>query len=226
MRGGKDVEAVPTESTTKSKLANPYDRIKHAIMTGELQPGEALVETALAQWCGVSRTPIREALTRLEQDGLVQRGDRGLIVRASSQEEILDIYDVRVVLESRAAAIAADRRTSHDILAMRSACERHEQSEGEAPSVLAETNRRFHRTIWRASRNESLIDLLSRLDMHLGRYPETTLSYPGRLAGALDEHRRLVEAIEARDADLASKIAAKHFTEALNVRLRLWDSEQ
>src|SRR5665811_1478321 len=107
-----------------------YEQLKQAIMEGELQPGEPLVEVALADWCKVSRTPVREALMRLEQDGLVQRGhrdlgDRGLIVRESSPEEILDIYDTRIVLEGRVAAVAAERRTSHELLSRRRAEERY-----------------------------------------------------------------------------------------------------
>src|ERR1700754_1808293 len=81
----------------------PYERLKQAILDGELVPGQQLVEISLAQWCQVSRTPIREALSRLEQDGLALRTDRGLVVRERSPEEILDIYDTRIVLEAMAA---------------------------------------------------------------------------------------------------------------------------
>ena len=74
---------------------SPYDMLKRAILSGGLAPGQSLVETSLAEWCGVSRTPIREALTRLEQDGLVHHYDGGLVVRVRSPEEILDIYETR-----------------------------------------------------------------------------------------------------------------------------------
>jgi DNA-binding GntR family transcriptional regulator len=214
----------PGRAPTNRRIA-PYDRLKQAIMQGELVPGEQLVELALAEWCQVSRTPIREALTRLEQDGLVRRSDRGLIVRESSPEEILDLYDTRIVLESRAAAVAAERRTSIDLLAMRRADERvHRVDAGDA-NAMAERNRELHRTIWHASHNESLIDLLERLNLHLGRYPATTLAFPGRQATSHDEHRELINAIEARDAETASVLATRHFSAARDIRLRLWESE-
>jgi len=211
--------------TPTSRRIPPYERLKEAIMDGELVPGEQLVEQALAEWCQVSRTPIREALTRLEQDGLVRRSDRGLIVRESSPEEILDLYDTRIVLESKVAAVAAERRTAIDLLTMRRAAERVRRAESDEPRVIADRNREFHRSVWHASHNESLIDLLERLNLHLGRYPATTLSYPGRTETSHDEHTALIDAIDRRDADSASMLASKHFTAARDIRLKLWETE-
>jgi DNA-binding GntR family transcriptional regulator len=203
----------------------PYERLKQAILAGEILPGEQLVEVALAEWCGVSRTPIREALTRLEQDGLVVRKERGLTVRESTPEQVLDLYESRLVLESKAAEVAAERRTSHDLLAMRRAAEHASRPEATDGDALAETNREFHRSVWRASHNESLIDLLERLNMHLGRYPATTLVVPGRRQTAEAQHRELVDAIERRDVEAAGRVATTHFTDAREIRLRIWASE-
>jgi DNA-binding GntR family transcriptional regulator len=207
------------------RRTSPYERLKQAIMLGELLPGEQLVENVLADWCQVSRTPIREALTRLEQDGLAQRTERGLVVRESSPAEIIDIYEARIVLESKVAAVAAERHTPLDLIAMRRADERYRRADPEAVNALAERNREFHRTIWHASHNESLVDLLERLDMHLGRYPVTTLAFPGRHEGALDEHAALVLAISERDSERAAEIASLHFKTARDIRLRLWEEE-
>jgi DNA-binding GntR family transcriptional regulator len=202
---------------------SPYERIKEAIMSGELTPGEQLVESWLAEWCQVSRTPIREALMRLEQDGLVTRGDHGLVVRDSSPGEILDLYETRVVLERRAAIVAAERRTSHDLSAIRRAEEQRMKVGVDDPHGMAASNREFHRCVWRASHDGSLIDLLERLDMHLGRYPATTLTYPGRLAESHDEHLALIAALEKRQAKRAGDISAAHFAAARDIRLRLWE---
>jgi len=203
----------------------PYDLLKLAILEGALRPGDPVVESKLASRYGVSRTPIREALTRLEQDGLMQRTERGWAVRQSSPEEILDIYDTRIVLEGAAAAFAAERRTNHDLMAMRHAAARNDHlSSDTPPGVLADANREFHRTVWRASHNASLTDLLERINLHLGRYPETTLTYPGRQAASLEQHTALIEAIEARDSARAQQIASEHFAAARDIRLRLWES--
>lgn len=203
----------------------PYHRLKQAIMSGELAAGEPLVEISLAEWCGVSRTPIREALTRLEQDGLVERTDRGLVVREVSPEEVIDLYESRIVLESKAAAVAAERHTSFDLIAMRRADQRYRSVPKEDSELLAERNRDFHRSVWLASHNRSLIDLLERLDVHLGRYPMTTLAFPGRHEVAIQEHGSLITAIAERDADLAAEIATQHFVAARDIRLKLWEEE-
>lgn len=208
-----------------ARRVSPYDRLKQAIMSGELAPGEALVEIPLAEWCQVSRTPIREALTRLEQDGLAQRSDRGLVVRESSPGEIIDLYESRIVLETKVVEVAAERHTTADLSAMRRADERYRRVERDDVDTMAERNREFHRTIWLASHNRSLIDLLERLDMHLGRYPLTTLKFPGRHEDALEEHRDLVAAIGERDAEKAAEIARRHFTTARDIRLKLWEDE-
>jgi DNA-binding GntR family transcriptional regulator len=201
----------------------PYERLKAAIMSGELQPGQPLVETALAEWCGVSRTPIREALRRLQQDGLIDRTDRGMTVRERSPEEILDIYDTRLVLEAMAGRVAADRRTAYDLRAMRLWLERGDDVASDDNAAMVEANQAFHVAVWRASHNESLIDLLERLNLHLARYPGTTLGSPGRWSEARREHKALVDAIEARDADGAHDIAMKHFERARDIRLQLFD---
>lgn len=203
-----------------------YERIKQAILSGELEPGQPLVEAQLAIWCEVSRTPIREALTRLEQDRLVARGDRGLVVRDNSPEEILDLYDTRIVLEAAAARFAAERRTGHEVHLMRNMLPRMVELTDATPAQMASINADFHHLIWRASHNGSLIDLLDRLGMHLGRYPATTLAYPGRWDSSNIEHEGIVDAIEARDADLAADRATAHFTAARDIRLALFDTAE
>lgn len=202
---------------------SPYERIKAAIIDGAIQPGAALVEATLAEWCGVSRTPIREALTRLEQDGLAVRTERGLMVRQRSPEEIYDLYSARIVLEVEAARLAAERSTQFDRARLESLLKAAEETDPLDPKALADVNREFHYGIWRASRNEALQDLLRRLDLQHMRYPVLVLSYPGRWEVAMDEHRALVEAILRHDQDEAGKIAEKHFTDARELRLELWD---
>jgi DNA-binding GntR family transcriptional regulator len=207
---------------TAARRTPPYERIKDAITAGELIPGQPMVETVLAQWCGVSRTPIREALTRLEQDGLLIRSDRGLVVRERSPEEILDIYETRILLEAAAARTAAARRSHIDVINMRRQAQQLDNLDTTDEAAMARANREFHRSVWRASHNESLIDLLDRLNSHLARYPEATLSRPGRWAQANEEHRAIVDAIERQDLETAHDLAAQHFTTARDLRLDSW----
>lgn len=217
-RGGEGTGAGPKPSA--------YEMLKQAVLQGEFKPGQALREVQLAQWCGVSRTPVREALRRLEQDGLIHWEGSSLTVRRRSPEEILDIYTTRIVLEGRVAAVAAERRTDHDLRRLEWALERGNTVSVEDPAALVEANAAFNRGVWQASHNESLIDLLERLNLHLGRYPQTTLVAPGRWEQSKHAHAELLAAITERDADRAAAIAQRHFTQAREIRLALFAAEE
>jgi DNA-binding GntR family transcriptional regulator len=215
---------VPVSLSVETQ-ALPYERLKAAILAGDLKPGQPLVETLLAQWCGVSRTPIREALLRLEQDGLVRRSDRGLTVRERSPEEILDIYEARTVLEATVGRVAAERRTDHDVRLLRASVQRGRRVVKDDLPGMVEANQQFHRMLWRACHNESLIDLLERVSLHLARFPETTLAAPGRWRTACREHEQLVDAVEGRRGQDAHDIAMAHFMAARDIRLALFAEE-
>lgn len=211
-----------TPPSTRITPASLYQVLREEIASGALDLGAPLIETQLAERFSVSRTPVREALMRLEQDGLVNRQGREFVVRERSQEEILDIYATRIVLEATVARVAAARRTTLDIAQMRSVAQHLREMVSPTPAEMAAANRRFHRTVWRAGHNESLTDLLSRLDMHLARYPATTLAIGGRWDEANQQHLDMVAAIEARNEDQAARLAADHFTQARDLRLQLW----
>jgi len=198
-----------------------YDQLKLEILNGHLEPGEKLVEASLAERLLVSRTPIREALTRLEHDGLTERRSRGYYVRERSAEEILDIYETRCVLEAMAGRVAAERRTDHDLRQLRWIADAGKSVDVEDQTALVEYNRRFHQAVWRAAHHETLLDLLQRLDLHVSRYSATTLTYPGRWAESLAEHEALLAAIERRDAAEAESVARGHFLKARDVRLAI-----
>lgn len=203
-----------------------YDKLRAAIVSGEFAAGAPLGETALADRHGTSRTPIREALRRLEQDGLVERGDRGLRVRTRSPEEILEIYEARVPLEATAAAAAAQRHTEYDLVRLRRAQAVMEATDSGDPAAMAAANRTVHEALWAAGHNGTIVDLLTRLNNHLTRYPTTTLSVPGRWEEALAEHREIIAAVAARDADRAAELARRHMSRAREVRLEVWAEEE
>ncbi|TDE08025.1 GntR family transcriptional regulator [Jiangella asiatica] len=211
------------KNVLQREARSPYLRIRDAIIEGTFPPGSALGEQSLAEWCGVSRTPVREALRGLEQDGLVERTARGLIVTNRTPEQILDTYDVRIVLEESVARFAAERHTQIDRIRLESLI--RASSDPKPGDQLARRNHRFHRTMWAASHNDALIDVLSRLHMHLTRFPATTLSYERRWEQTQVEHRELVEAVVARDAESAAQLARAHFERARDIRLKLWQQD-
>ncbi|MGH2747203.1 MAG: GntR family transcriptional regulator [Actinomycetota bacterium] len=206
-------------------MESTYDRLRNGIVAGEFPPGMHLVETSLAETLGVSRTPIREALSRLEQDGLVERGSRGLQVRHRSPAEILEIFEVRIVLEGTAARVAAERHTEVDRIRIQGHLSRLEAEQGAEPAVLAAINREFHRSIWQASHNRTIVDMLERLSVHLFRYPFTTYEASGRAESSLVEHRELAGAIFEHDGARAARLASDHMTVARNIRLEMWERD-
>ncbi|HEX4402901.1 MAG TPA: GntR family transcriptional regulator [Galbitalea sp.] len=199
-----------------------FELIRDSILDGTAEPGSPLVELTLAQLYGVSRTPIREALTRLEQAGLVARTSRGLVVRERSPEEILDIYEARIVLEAKVAEVAANRRNEFDTARIQAALRACDEADPAQPSELMRVNDLFHQTIWAASHNDTLTRLLDQLRMHLARYPATTLGHGDRWKEALAEHHAIASAIIAGKADRAHKATADHFTRAREIRMELW----
>lgn len=153
-------------------------------MNGTLLPGTQLKEVQLANRFGVSRTPIRDALSRLEDLGLAERVNRGLEVRALDPEQVIQVYDMRILLEVEASGQAAQNRNLNDILTLEALLERDRSLEKPTDAELIQTNLEFHRAVWKASQNPVLIDLLERLMTHLVH----TLLHP-RLASTIDKTR-------------------------------------
>lgn len=202
-----------------------YSQIRDRIISGELKPGAPLVETSLADEFGVSRTPIREALRRLEQDGLAERVGRRMKVRGRSPSEILEIYEARVAMESAAARSAALRHTEIDRLRIQKQLMRLEEHMASDPDTLLEINHEFHHATWLACHNATMIDVLERLALHMGRLPFTTFSMEGRAESSLEEHRDIAESIFARDPDRAAKAAAAHMESNRELRLKMWEAD-
>jgi DNA-binding GntR family transcriptional regulator len=210
--GNKQVGGPPTRS-----VRSPYDRIRFAILNGTLAPGMQLVESVLAKWLGLSRTPVREALQRLEHDGLAARGSRGLIVAERSDVEVLDLYNVRIVLEEWVARCAVERHQPFDLHRLERAMRLCEEVGPTDLHKRITTSRHFHRVLWEAAHNHALFDLLERHCWKMSDLPSTTLSFPGRWREVLDEHAVLVNALRERDTDGAASLAHRHFSTARNI---------
>lgn len=199
-----------------------YSRLREDILSSAITPEETLTEVKLTERYGASRTPVREALQRLEQDGLLERRGKILAVRTHTAEEIVDIYESRIVLEEAAAAKAARKRTDLDVRLLRAKYQSMRALDPAEGPALAEANREFHGLIWTAAHSPSLMRLLTGLDQQVRRYTLTTLTHPGRWAAVLTDYEALVAAIEAGDAIVAGDIAARHMTEALEIRLQMY----
>lgn len=208
-----------------SDRPSAYVQLKQEILTGVLRPGAALNETDLAERYGVSRTPVREALMRLDHDRVVERQRRGYQVRVVSPEEILEIYEARSIIEGAAAAAAAERHTATDRVRISAANNRYQELDDTDPVARVQANVDFHASIWAASHNRAFADLLERLNLQFLRFPNTTLTYPGRWDKSKKEHQELTDAILRRQPTLASELARLHTDAAGNVRAQIWEDE-
>ncbi len=196
-----------------------YDLILDAIDTGVYRPGARLVESELAERFGVSRTPIREALQRLETQSLLTRDGRSLIVASLDHAQMAELYAVRQELEGLAAKLAAQHAAAEEIEVLREMVEA-DRALLDDPEALARANRRFHNQIHLASHNRYLVQQLDLVYRSMALMARTSLAAAGRGEKALAEHSEIVEAIADRDGDRAAQALKDHLSIAFVVRLK------
>ena len=203
----------------KDAPKDAYMLILDAIDSGLYRPGDRLVESELAERFGVSRTPIREALQRLETQSLLTRDGRSLIVASLDHNQVAELYSVRTVLEGLAARLAARHATDEEIAVLKSMIKEDEELQDD-PEALSRANRRFHKMIHLASHNRFLVKQLDLVHRSMALMATTSLAAEGRGKMALSEHTRIVEAIANRDEDAADKALRDHISAAYVTRLR------
>ncbi len=197
-----------------------YDLILDAIDTGIYGPGDRLVESELAERFGMSRTPIREALQRLETQSMLTRTGRSLIVASLDHNQLAELYVVRAELEGLAARLAAQHATPEEVRVLKDMVE-HDMELVDDPARLSRANRRFHRQIHLASHNRYLIAQLELVHRSMALLATTSLAAEGRGAKALDEHRAIVDAIAAGRGEAASEALKRHLSYAFETRLKI-----
>jgi DNA-binding GntR family transcriptional regulator len=196
-----------------------YSLILEAIDRGDYRPGDRLVESELADRFGVSRTPIREALQRLETQSMLTRDGRSLVVAALDHNQMAELYVVRSELEGLAARLAARHATPEEVRVLGEMVEEDHALVGD-PRALARANRRFHVQIHRASHNRYLVQQLDLVHRSMALMASTSLAVEGRGETALAEHARIVEAIARGDGDAAAMALRDHISKAYETRLR------
>ena len=203
----------------KHGQADAYQLILKAIDRGTYRPGDRLVESELAERFGVSRTPIREALQRLETQSLLARDGRSLVVASLDHNEMAELYVVRSSLEGLAARLAARHATDEEIRVMRRMVSDDQGRLGD-PAALARSNRQFHRQVHLASHNRFLVSQLDLVYRSMALMSTTSLAIEGRGETALAEHGRIVDAIAGGDGDAAHDAIKAHISNAFESRLR------
>lgn len=201
-----------TERTTETD--DGYTLLRQAILSGELLPNERLVELDLVQRFEIGRAAIRTALARLEQDGIVEREPfRGARVRLIPASEAVEILEARAVLEGLAARKAALNATGKDVAALRAILKRM-AAKFKAGDLLggSEINTELHRTIIQIAKHSAAARLIEGLQAQNVRHQFRTILVPGRATHSLEEHKAIVEAIAAHDADAAERAMRLHLS--------------
>ena len=192
------------------------EALRVAITDGTLKPGERLMEIQLAEELGVSRTPIREAIRRLELEGfLVMVPRRGTYVADLSIKDINEVFEIRTALDVLAAGLAAERITEEELEEMERLLVRIGEfiDVGDADKIV-EADGQFHDVLYKASRNDRLVGIINNLREQFTRFRSISMAYPGRLKDTLEEHRRVVEAIAQRNPELAQQCSREHMENA------------
>ena len=196
-----------------------YQKLLAAIENGDLRPGDRLLETDLAQRFDVSRTPIREAIRRLETDGLVAHKPRvGAMIRVLAQQEIVELYEMRIVLEATAAQMAAKHASKAEINTLKNLNAQMMQVATD-PYKVAMLNRKFHGCILSAARNRFLAQSHNSLSHALVLLGKTTLESSERVKDVVSQHDAIVEALKSVQPETAAKLMRTHMEASLEHRL-------
>ena len=197
-----------------------YALLLEAIDTGIYRPGDRLVENELAERFGVSRTPIREALQRMETQSLLTRDGRSLIVASLDHNQISELYTVRAELEGLAVRLAARHATPEEVQVLQQML-MTDRALTDDPQALARANRRFHKQIHLASHNRFLVQQLDLVYRSMALLARSSIEAEGRGPDTLDEHEAIVAAIAGGNGDTADAALRHHLSRAYITRLTL-----
>ena len=202
-----------------------YQGILRRIQTGELRQGDRLTEDRIAEGLGMSRTPVREALNRLVSRGLVEVSlGRTLAIRRLERAQVIELYEMRQILEGAAARLAAKHASKAEIYSLENLLERTRPENGKlalSPDAMAKLNTEFHDGILQASHNRYLQDQSEQLRESLWLLVGTTFSVKGRSKAAYGEHALILQAIAAGDESGAEEVARQHIERSLEARLTM-----
>ena len=198
-----------------------FAKLMTAIETGIYQPGDRLRETEISDRLALSRTPVREALRRLEAENIIEHRPRvGAVIRTLQQTEVVELYEMRLVLERTAAEMAAKHAAEAEVDAM-DALNADISETGNDPSRAAAINQKFHRAIYLAARNRFLLDAARAMTNALLLLGPTPLAAAERIATVVRQHQLIIDTIGAGDVDGAGVAAEAHLQTSLRYRLKV-----
>jgi DNA-binding GntR family transcriptional regulator len=203
-----------------SRAERVYQRLREALQSGALKPGQRIMEVEVADWLAVSRTPVREALRRLEAEGMLRVEPRtGLVVASISRQAMLELYVMREVLEGTAARLCARHASEPEIIELEELVKREARLQGKY-EALSRHNRLFHEAIHRGAHNRYLEKSLAAVNDTMHLLGPSQMLLPERAQQAQAEHAELFDHIRSHDAEAAEAAARRHIRSAQQQRVK------
>ena len=209
------------EHRTISIADQIFDQLEHDILAGKYKRGELLSETKLSEDLGVSRTPVREAIRRLEQENIIEDSSKGLIVVGISREDMPDMYEVRLRIESLAAERAAVNISDEALAEMaevvdmqRYYIDKQAEKEVDNSDSIKNLDSRFHEIIYIESKSKPLADILIPLHKRMTKFRKASVRKNSRAEASWQEHAAIYEAIKAHDSKKAGELMKVHLANA------------
>lgn len=203
------------EHKTISLADQVFEHLENDILIGKYQRGEILTESKLSTELGVSRTPIREALRRLEQEHLIEESGKGSVVIGINEKDLADIFMIRKSLECLAASLAAQNCTEDELKDLKEALEFQEfYLEKQNAEQIKMMDNRFHDALYKLSGSTTFYDILVPLHKKIQKYRRASVESKSRASASVAEHRKIYDAIKDKNAPLAAKYASEHVENA------------
>ena len=205
------------EHKTISLAEQVFDRLENDILTGKYQRGDVLTELKLVTDLGVSRTPVREALHRLEQEHVIEITSKGILILGVTEQDLEDIFAIRLRIEGMASAFAAKNMNAAQLNELKEMVELQEfYVAKQDPERIKTMDSKFHQLIYRYCGSAVLNDTLLPLHKKVQKYRRASVENNSRAQQSASEHRAIYEAIEAGNAELAEKYTTEHIANAAN----------
>lgn len=209
------------QSNSQSRSEGAYEILIAEIQQGRLKPGTRIREVELAERFGISRTPIRDAILKLESDGLlVHEPRKGAVIKTLGHREVVELYEMREVLEGTAALHAAQHASDVEIAELEELNILMRDAAAD-PQRVSDINRQFHSVLYYCAHNRYLIDALKNLSNSIALLGGTTLQAEARTLSAYAEHSKIVDKIKLRDGQAAQEAAREHIRASQAERLKL-----
>lgn len=206
------------EHKTISIADQIFEQLEHDILIGKYQRGEVLTELKLSETLGVSRTPVREALRRLEQEHLIEETGRGAVVIGISYEDIADMYEIRMKIEGSVAARAALNITEDGLKIMRETLDLQryyaEKTDGDNSDNIKSLDSKFHDLLYYYCGSKAFYDILSPIHKKMIKFRKASVKVHGRAQSSVEEHEQIYNALATHNAELASQLTEDHVRNA------------